>query len=55
MSESVNEKIKNQIENNNVILFMKGSRDMPMCGFSARVVTHIIKIMKPLTYYWTLK
>lgn len=31
------EKIKNQIENNNVILYMKGTPQFPMCGFSARV------------------
>ena len=38
MSDNVQEKIKNQIESNRVILYMKGSREMPMCGFSARVV-----------------
>lgn len=38
MSEDIMKKIQNQIDNNNVILYMKGSKDMPMCGFSARVV-----------------
>ena len=38
MSESINDKIKGQIENNPIILYMKGSPEMPMCGFSARVV-----------------
>ena len=38
MSDNVQDKIKNQIENNKVILYMKGSKEMPMCGFSARVV-----------------
>ncbi len=28
--------IKKQIADNNVILYMKGSPDMPQCGFSAR-------------------
>lgn len=32
------EKIKQQIEENNVILFMKGNAELPMCGFSARAV-----------------
>lgn len=32
------EKIKQQVTENNVILFMKGNADMPMCGFSARAV-----------------
>ena len=38
MSDNTQEQIKNQIENNSIILYMKGSKDMPMCGFSARVV-----------------
>ena len=38
MSDNIQETIKNQIENNKVILYMKGSKEMPMCGFSARVV-----------------
>lgn len=38
MSEDIMKKIQEQIDNNNIILYMKGSKDMPMCGFSARVV-----------------
>lgn len=38
MSEGINEKIKGQIEDNKILLYMKGSPKMPMCGFSARVV-----------------
>ena len=38
MSENIQDMIKNQIESNNIILYMKGSKEMPMCGFSARVV-----------------
>ena len=30
------EKIKQQIAENAIILYMKGSPDMPQCGFSAR-------------------
>lgn len=30
--------IKDQIKNNKVILYMKGSPKMPQCGFSARAV-----------------
>jgi len=30
--------IKNEIENNEVVLFMKGTADFPQCGFSAMVV-----------------
>ncbi len=32
------EEIKKDIENHPIILFMKGSKLMPLCGFSARVV-----------------
>ncbi|QMU55873.1 MAG: Grx4 family monothiol glutaredoxin [Candidatus Mycalebacterium zealandia] len=38
MSEEIKNSIKSQVENNPVILFMKGTREMPECGFSARVV-----------------
>ncbi len=38
MSDNVHDKIRDQITTNKVILYMKGSRDMPMCGFSGKVV-----------------
>ena len=38
MSEEIRNKIQSQIDQNKVILYMKGSREAPMCGFSARVV-----------------
>ncbi len=31
-------KIEETIKNNDVVLFMKGNKDMPQCGFSATVV-----------------
>lgn len=31
-------RIKNQIENNPVVLYMKGTPDFPQCGFSGRSV-----------------
>jgi len=39
------EKIKQDIDSNKIILFMKGNRLMPQCGFSARVV-HILDELK---------
>ena len=36
MSE-VNEKIKQTIEENDVVLYMKGNKSMPQCGFSSKV------------------
>ena len=32
------EQIVNQIDKNTIILFMKGTKEMPMCGFSNSVV-----------------
>ena len=30
-------RIKDTVTNNNVVLFMKGTKEMPQCGFSSRV------------------
>jgi monothiol glutaredoxin len=38
MDETTREKIKGTIETNRVVLFMKGSKMFPQCGFSAKVV-----------------
>ena len=35
---NVQEKIKQQITENDIILYMKGNAELPMCGFSARAV-----------------
>ena len=35
---NVQEQIKNIVEENNIMLFMKGSPDFPQCGFSGRLV-----------------
>lgn len=35
---SIQDKIKQQVSENEIILFMKGNAEMPMCGFSARAV-----------------
>ncbi len=34
---SINEKIQAIIDENDVVLFMKGTSDFPQCGFSGRV------------------
>jgi len=36
---SVHETIKKQIEDNAVVLYMKGTAQFPQCGFSSRAVT----------------
>ena len=35
--EDLKQKIKDTVEKNKVALFMKGTPEMPQCGFSARV------------------
>ncbi|MBP7843402.1 MAG: Grx4 family monothiol glutaredoxin [Proteobacteria bacterium] len=36
--EEAKQLIQNTISSNDIALFMKGTADMPMCGFSGRVV-----------------
>ena len=38
MSDSLKEQIIDDITSNDVILYMKGTKEMPMCGFSSTVV-----------------
>ncbi|MBX2834777.1 MAG: Grx4 family monothiol glutaredoxin [Micavibrio sp.] len=38
MSNPALETIQKEIDNNDVVLFMKGEADAPMCGFSSMVV-----------------
>ncbi len=38
MSQETLKKIQSQIDQNKVILYMKGTKEVPQCGFSARVV-----------------
>lgn len=39
--------IKKDIESNKVVLYMKGNKLMPQCGFSARVVDILTKLDTP--------
>ncbi|HET9679337.1 MAG TPA: Grx4 family monothiol glutaredoxin [Gammaproteobacteria bacterium] len=36
------DRIKQQVTDNNVLLYMKGSPDFPQCGFSAKTVQALI-------------
>jgi monothiol glutaredoxin len=38
MDEALNQRIKGLIEGSRVVLFMKGNKMFPQCGFSAQVV-----------------
>ena len=44
MSENIKERIEKVIKNNHICLFMKGTPDVPQCGFSlavANVLKHL--------------
>ena len=45
MSETINNLIKNEIGQNDVCLFMKGTPDAPQCGFSM-AISNILKILE---------
>ena len=45
MNEQIKKLIDNDIENNDICLFMKGTPDAPQCGFSM-AVANILKILK---------
>jgi len=45
MNENIKNIIDNEIKNNDVCLFMKGTPDVPQCGFSM-AVSNILKILE---------
>ena len=45
MDQIVKEKIENEITNNEICLFMKGTPEVPECGFSM-AVTNILKLLE---------
>ncbi len=47
---SVLDEIKDQIESNPIILYMKGSPQLPQCGFSARAVQALNACGEPYAY-----
>ena len=42
MKKEINDKINNELKNNEVCLFMKGTPDQPQCGFSL-AVSNVLK------------
>ena len=36
---NVQDKIKQQVSENKIVLYMKGNAELPMCGFSSRAVS----------------
>ena len=45
MDENTNKKIKDELSKNEVCLFMKGSPEVPQCGFSSAVL-NVLKILE---------
>lgn len=46
LSDATRDKIEQQIQGNKVVLFMKGTPQQPMCGFSARTVAALDSLTK---------
>ena len=45
MEQQIKDQIENEISNNEVCLFMKGTPDAPQCGFSM-AVSNMLKILE---------
>jgi len=45
LNDAVKGKIENYVKGNRVVLFMKGTRQSPMCGFSAKTVAALDSIL----------
>ena len=47
MRDDVRKKIEETVSGSKIVLFMKGTKNFPQCGFSARVVESLKKIGEP--------
>ena len=45
MDQNIKDFITNEIDNNDICLFMKGTRDAPQCGFSM-AISNMFKILE---------
>jgi monothiol glutaredoxin len=50
VSMDIMETIREQVENNAIILYMKGSPNQPQCGFSARTVQAMMECGQRFAY-----
>jgi monothiol glutaredoxin len=46
----VNERIEKQLQDNKVLLYMKGTPDFPQCGFSGQTVMALKSLGTPFAY-----
>ena len=49
MSRDLNSEIKTEIEQNKIMVYIKGTPELPRCGFSNAVVQVLNKIGKPFS------
>ena len=47
MDQEILDTIKKEIDSNTIMLFIKGTREQPMCGFSARTIAMFNELGKP--------
>lgn len=47
MNEQTKAKIENYLNSSDVVLFMKGTADFPMCGFSAKAIAILNELKVP--------
>lgn len=47
----IEQKIREQIEGNEILLYMKGTPDFPQCGFSAQTAQVLKQIGVPFSYF----
>lgn len=45
LTDQMKERLQKDVSENNVVLYMKGTQDFPMCGFSARA-SQVLKAAK---------
>ena len=50
MNDDIKNMIQNEIDNNEVCLFMKGTPDAPQCGFSSKASQILIACGKPFSF-----
>lgn len=46
----VNARIEEQLNTNDILLYMKGTPDFPQCGFSSQAIAALNAIGKPYSY-----
>lgn len=46
--EELKKKIESQVKSNEIVIYMKGTKDFPQCGFSAKAVKILETLKKPI-------